>query len=105
MREVRGIFIVAAVAAGPIALAIWLDLRLGERRPTSPVWRICHAGAACLAVSVASRTFGSLARNDAPVPEQTLAVVLLLVPALTYAYACVLWLCRTLAEVARLSGL
>ena len=98
----RALFIVAVVAAGPIALAIWLDVRLGDRRPTSPVWRIGHAAAAYAAVTLASSTFGRLARSEAPVAEQTLALVLLLVPAFTYAYACVLWLARTLADVARL---
>lgn len=101
----RALFILAAVAIGPIALAVWLDTRLGERRPTSPVWRICHAAAAYAAVTVAGRTFGALARGDAPVPEQALVIGLLLVPAFAYAYACVLWLARTLAEVARLGRL
>jgi hypothetical protein len=105
MRPMRGIFIVAAVAVGPIALALWLDTRLGDRRPTSPIWRIAHAAAAYAAVTVASRTFGTLARNDAPVSEQTLVVTFLLVPAFAYAYTCVLWLCRTLAEVAKLGRL
>jgi hypothetical protein len=97
------VFVVAAVGVAPVALAVWLDVRLGARRPTAPVWRIAHAGLAYAAVFVAGRTFAALARNDAPVPDQTLVVVLLLVPAFAYAYACVLWLSRTLAEVARLS--
>jgi hypothetical protein len=98
-------FIVSAVAIGPIALALWLDVRLGERRPSSPVWRMVHAGLAYVCVSIAGRTFSTLAHNDAPVPEQALAVSVLVVPALAYSYACVLWLCRTLAEVSRLSRL
>jgi chromate transport protein ChrA len=98
---VRGMFIVAAVVVGPIVLALWLDARLGDRRPSSPIWRMVHAGLAYVVVSLAGRTFATLAHNDAPVGEQAMAVSLLVVPALAYAYACVLWLCRTLAEVSR----
>jgi len=88
---------------GCLVLAVWVDVRLGEARPTSYMRRIAH-GAVSFVVLEASVTALYYAKAHGLGSFGILvAVFLLFLPALVYSFLTGLWLMRTLADVARLA--
>jgi hypothetical protein len=90
--------------AGAALLAVWTDVRLGDRRPQSPASRIGHTAAACAALHVVAAALPELARPEASTAQRVMALFLLFVPGLVYAFLAAFWLARTLSDVARLAG-
>src|SRR4051812_34905371 len=88
---------------GAAALAAWIDVRLDDRRPSSPIRRAIYAFAACGLLEVATIVFSRLGAPDAPFAQRFGALFLCLVPGLVLAFLTGLWLMRTLADVARLA--
>ena len=93
-----GVLTIAAVL-----VAVWLDLRLGERRPASPLRRVAHAFVAVAVLQAASVGFAYVLRSRMPLGQQMLTLFLLYLPSLIYAFLSGVWLMRTLVEVARLA--
>jgi hypothetical protein len=93
-----------ALAVGAAALACWLDVRLERRRPRSSTVRIGHALAAFALVRVTATVSHGMAGSGAPASELLAILFVVVLPGLVYAFLTGLWLMRTLAEVARLSG-
>jgi hypothetical protein len=89
------------LVVGAFLLAVWVDDRIGERRPESPGRRVAHVlvGFVLLEASV-----GVLYLVDAlGVPQVAFmgAVLSIFLPALTYCLLTAMWLVRTLVEIAR----
>jgi hypothetical protein len=93
-------FIVTLVA-GAFLLAAWCDARLDQQRPATPARRIAHVAASCILLQVAGFGMKLFAPGDsAGAARQCVAVFVVLLPALVYAFVAGLWLLRTLAETA-----
>ena len=93
--------------AGPttvaaVLLALWIDARLGNRRPSAPTTRILHAAIAYATVRVASTAAQVVAGDLTSVSRRLCALFALLLPGLVYAFLAALWLVRTVADVAGL---
>ena len=92
-----------ALAAGSLLLASWVDARVGDGRPESPMKRIglCLVGVLVLHASVG----GLYVVQAAGAPQAGLlaATLVLFLPALTFAMVTGLWLLRMLAEIAGLA--
>jgi hypothetical protein len=93
----------AVLTISALLLALWLDLRLGERRPESPMRRLAHAFAAFVVFELCTSGFGYVARRWVGAPEQLTALFVLYLPGLVYAFLASLWLTRTPVDVARLT--
>lgn len=91
----------AGLAIGAIMLAAWLDLRLGDKRPSDPMRRILHGGAAFVILEVAVGVLAYFERSHASEPALMAVLFTVFLPALAYAFLTGLWLLRTLAELAR----
>jgi hypothetical protein len=83
-------------------LAAWLDARLGEARPESPMQRMVHAALSVFAL------FGAvgLLYLVHGVPQGLFIVTVLTVffPALVYALLAGFWMLRALSELTGLAG-
>jgi len=92
-----------ALAAGALLLASWVDARVGDSRPESPMKRIglCFAGVLILQASVGGLYVAKAA--GAPQAGMLAATMVLFLPALTFAMVTGLWLLRLLADIARLA--
>ena len=99
----RDLVFTTALTIGCLALAVWLDLRLGEARPGRYTRRIAHAAAAFVALeaSVAALYYGK--GHGLGASGIVAGVFLLFLPALVYSFLAGLWLMRTLMEVARMA--
>ena len=92
-----------ALAAGALLLASWVDARVGDSRPESPMKRIglCFAGVLILQASAGGLYIVKAA--GAPPAGMLAATMVLFLPALTFAMVTGLWLLRLLADIARLA--
>ena len=92
-----------ALVAGGFLLASWVDAKVGDSRPESPIRRMVHVlvGLAVLEASVGALYLVEGA--GAPEALFMVAVLGLFLPALVYVLLAGLWLLRTLAEIARLA--
>jgi hypothetical protein len=88
---------------GAAFLAIWLDQRLGDRRPDSPWLRVVHAFVAFVVLQLATAGFAYVVHLGMPRGQRVTALFLLYLPGLIYAFLASLWLMRTFADVARLT--
>jgi hypothetical protein len=88
---------------GALVLAIWFDMRMGSRRPNSPLWRVAHAFAAFVVVNLAAAGFADIVKRGLPGHWQLITLFLLFFPSLIYAFVAGLWLMRTFVDVARLA--
>jgi len=88
---------------GAALLAVWLDFRLGERRPASAVRRFCHVAAAYVVLQIVTVAFEHVAKATATPGQRIVALFLLFLPSLLYAFLSGLWLFRTLADATRLA--
>jgi hypothetical protein len=88
-----------ALAGGALLLASWVDAKVGDSRPQSPMKRIglCFAGVLLLQASV-----GGLYMFDSQAALMA-AVLGLFLPALVFAILTGLWLIRMLADIAGLA--
>jgi hypothetical protein len=84
------------VAAG--LLAAWLDTRLGDARPETPMQRMAHAGLSIVGLMAAvGLLYLAHGLPDAAFMAAVLAVFL---PALVYALLAGVWMLRTLVDLA-----
>jgi hypothetical protein len=88
---------------GAVLLAVWLDARIGSRRPSSPFWRVAHAFVAFVVVKVAAAGFADGVQRGLPGHLQLVTLFLLFFPGLIYAFLAGLWLMRTFVDAARLA--
>ena len=98
-----GIDFTFALAVGAFLLASWVDARVGDSRPESPMKRIglCFAGVLILQASAGGLYVVKAA--GAPPAGLLAATIVLFLPALTFAMVTGLWLLRMLAEIAGLA--
>lgn len=94
-----GSLLTGALAVGAAVLALWVDVRVTGLRPRSLGRRLAHACVAFLALNVATVVLDRLAQPDAATLQRELAVLLVFLPALVYAFLACAWLLRGLAEV------
>ena len=87
---------------GAAMLAVWLDGRLGDRRPHTHTQRLVHALLSVVAL-FASVGLLYLVRGVPQGPFMG-AVLVAFLPALVYALLAGLWMLRTLADIGRLVG-
>jgi hypothetical protein len=99
-----GISFAVPLALGAAALALWVDCRLGTRRPQSPRRRFAHAAVAFALLQISSGVAGGIVTADAPAEQRFLVAFFLLLPSLVYAFVAGFWLVRTLAEATRTTG-
>jgi hypothetical protein len=92
------------LVVGSAALASWVDTRIVRLRPGSPFACVMHGIAGCVVLRITG-AFATGVAGSSGSGARTLAVLFLIVlPGFVYAFLGWLWLARTLAEVARLSG-
>jgi hypothetical protein len=72
------------------ALALWVDVRLGERSPRSPTHVVLHAATAWAAVGVVVPLVVMLVDPTSQIRTLT-GLLGLLLPSWTYAYLAMLW--------------
>jgi hypothetical protein len=92
-----------ALVAAAFLLASWVDAKVGDSRPESPMRRMGHV---LVGLAVMEASVGALYLVDAAGAPEALfmvAVLGLFLPALIYVLLAGLWLLRTLAEIARLA--
>jgi len=98
----RGIDFTLVMPVAGALLAAWLDVRLGDARPESPIQRGVHAGLSVVAL------FGAvgLLYLVHGIPQGLFMVVLLTVffPTLVYALLACLWMLRALSDLTGLAG-
>jgi hypothetical protein len=88
---------------GGLVLAVWLDFRVGEARPTGHMRRIGHAVAAFVLLEGSTAVLYYAKSSGLGAAGIMIGVLLLFLPALVYAFVTGLWLIRTLADVARVA--
>jgi hypothetical protein len=86
---------------GAALVALWADFRLADRRPRSPALRIAHAGAAWVALDLATDAVG--AATDATFVREASVLFLVFLPSLIYAFLAAIWTLRIIADAARLA--
>jgi hypothetical protein len=88
---------------GAVLLALWLDMRIGNRRPESPLGRLAHAFAAFVVLKLATAGFAYAVHRELPKGWELTMLFLLFFPGLIYAFVAGVWLTRTFVDVARLA--
>ena len=83
-------------------LAIWLDVRLGDVRPQSPMQRMVHAGLSTVALFAAVGLLYLI--HGIPQGAFLVAVLTVFFPALVYALLACLWMLRALSDLTGLAG-
>jgi hypothetical protein len=80
-----------------VLLAVWLDLRLADRRPKTPAQAMTYGAAGALAVLGAA----GLLMLVYGIPQAVYLAVLLVLflPALVFSLLAALWMLRALAEL------
>jgi hypothetical protein len=101
MMSAEGFIELLVIAA--VFIAAWLDVRLGDRRPSSPLGRVGHAFAAYVVLEIATAGFAVVLRKKLPIGEQMPVLFAAYLPSLIYAFLSVIWLMRTFVDVARLA--
>ena len=94
---------VVLLTIGALLVAAWLDHRLGDRRPSSPLRRVAHAVAAFVVLQLATAAAAYVVHRNPLLGHELIALFALFLPSLVYALLSGLWLMRTFAEAARLS--
>ena len=92
-----------ALTAGGFVLASWVDARLGDSRPDTPKQRMGHVVAGLVLLEASVGALYLVQAAGVPHSVFMVAVLVLFLPALTYALLTGLWLLRMLAEIARLA--
>lgn len=89
------------LACGAALLAVWVDVRLSARRPEAPLRCVGHAAAAYAVVQLAAFAFSLVAGGSASTTLRLVALLIVFLPALVYAFLSGVWLMRMLAAVTR----
>ena len=82
---------VSIIVAGGSVLALWLYVRLGERRPRSMKGAVVHALLALAALSSTSLVLGQLLAPGVSHTERLVGLLVILLPATTYAFLATLY--------------
>ena len=94
--------LVVAVAVGAAALALWLDFRLDARTPRTLGWVFVNTAGSILALQVMPQLLALVvAGSDSPV-RKLIAVMVVLLPVLTYCWLAAIWLLKLVQRSARL---
>jgi hypothetical protein len=95
--------VTAGLVVGAFLLAVWVDVRVGDARPESPVRRVAHVIVAFVLLEASVGVLYLV--HAATIPQVAFMGVVLAVflPALTYSLLTGMWLVRTLVEIARLA--
>jgi hypothetical protein len=86
------------LALGAFLLAVWVDARFEDRRPSTPRRRAVHIAVSCILLQSASIGAGLLVPDNAGAASQLAVVFVLLLPVMVYAFVSGLWLIRSIAE-------
>ncbi len=92
-----------ALVVGAFLLASWVDARIGDSRPESPIRRSVHVLLALVALKLAVVLVAVVHASGVPKVTVLIAVMVFFLPALVYTFLTGLWMMRMLAEVSRLS--
>ena len=103
MSSMSGSGFIVILTLVAVMLAAWVDLRLGERRPGSVLWRGAHALMAFALLDLATALVAYVLRERLPIADQMLALFLAYLPSMTYTFLSAIWLVRTFAEVTGLA--
>lgn len=95
----NGSLIGAEMGVAAAILAVWVEARIGGRRPGSLRARMAHTAAAFVLVQASSAALARLIQPDMAPRMSVTLVLLLFLPALVYAFVVGLWLLRTLKEI------
>jgi biotin transporter BioY len=91
------------LVVGAFLLAGWVDARVGDSRPESPVRRIGHVLVGLVVLEASVGVLYLVQAAGAPEAAFMVAVLGVFLPALVYSLLTALWLLRTLAEIARVA--
>jgi hypothetical protein len=83
-------------------LAAWLDFRLGDARPETPMQRMVHAGLSIFGLFAAVGLLYLV--HGVPQTVFMVAVLTVFLPALVYAVLAGLWMLRALVDLTGLAG-
>ena len=92
-----------ALAVGAFLLASWVDARIGDSRPESPIRRSVHVLLGLVVLKLAVVLVGVVHASGVPKIGVLIAVMVFFLPALVYTFLTGLWMMRTLADVSRLA--
>jgi hypothetical protein len=98
-----GLTFAVPLTLGAALIAVWVDCLLGARRPATLLRRFLHTVVAFAVLQAATAVAGHVAGGESR-GEDMLAIFLLLLPSLVYAFLGGAWLIRTLAEATRFAG-
>ena len=85
--------LVTAILVGSAALAVWLDVKLGERSPQSLSKIVLHGAGAILAVQFVG-TIGPMLIDPGSTPRTMLALFAVVLPGWTYAFLATYWVMK-----------
>lgn len=87
-----------SLGVGAALLALWLDCRFEDRRPSSLRHRVAHVGLAYVALRLMTAGAGHLVGQDPSDTQRFGIVFLVFLPGIMYAFLSALWLMRALAD-------
>jgi hypothetical protein len=91
-----------AVALGAAALAMWLDVRLEPRTPRTVTWTLAHTAGSLMALqALPGLLVLVVAGGDSPA-RKIGAVMLVLLPVLTYCWLAAIWLLKLVQRAAHM---
>jgi hypothetical protein len=92
-----------ALAVGAFLLASWVDARVGDSRPESPIRRSVHVMLGLVVLKLSVLLLAVIHGSGVPNGGMLVAAMVFFLPALVYTFLTGLWMMRTLAEVSRLA--
>jgi len=97
-REDDPLTLALSLGTGAALLALWLDCRFEDWRPSSLLHRIAHVGLAYVALRLMTAGAGHLVGEDPSDTQRFGIVFLVFLPGIMYAFLSGLWLMRALAD-------
>jgi hypothetical protein len=98
---VHGPLVIVELEVGAVILAIWVDARLGARRPGAIRTRLAHTACAFVLLQLGSVAIAHLIHDSTPRATITGLLCLVFLPTLVYALLTGLWMLRTLTDALR----
>jgi hypothetical protein len=97
--SVQGLFVVVALASG--ALALWIDVRF-DSGPRAISWCFINTGGSLIVLRFMPAVLTAVVDGSDSPSRKVLAVMLVLLPALIYAWLSTIWLLKLVQRHAHL---
>jgi Na+/melibiose symporter-like transporter len=93
--------LVLAVALGGAVIAVWLDVRLESRAPSTATWIAVHLVGAMLALQLMAPLVTLMVAGSDQPARRMAALLLVVLPAFTYISLSAIWLLKLIRRAAQ----